>query len=121
MSCSIRRYGLDKYDADVVAREQTDKSAEATKSVEVPGAIQKTDAAGAKQYVVQAGAFAYKGNARKRLREVRKLGGAFKKAFLKKHGMNYVVQTGVFDYEQYARGMAAELEKAGIEWCIKVR
>ena len=60
-------------------------------------------------------------DARKWLREVRKLGGAFKKAFIKKHGMDYVVQTGVFDVEEYARAMAAALEKEKIEWCIKVR
>ncbi len=123
----IRRYGLDKYDAEVLvggkaeAVEKPMSKQEEQNPAEKPAENQKTDAAGAKQYVVQAGAFAYKGNARKRLRQVRKLGGAFKKAFMKKHGMDYVVQTGVFDEEANARSMAAKLEKAGIETCIKVR
>lgn len=124
----IRRYGLDRYDAetmvggkglDAVEQPATPEKQEEQKPVEV--ADHKKVAADAKQYVVQAGAFREKGNARRRLREVRKLGGAFKKAFMQKRGKNYVVQTGVFDFEQYARGMAVKLEKAGIEWCIKVR
>ena len=120
----IRRYGLDKYDGEAAAGGNVTDPADAvevTKPEEVPAAIQNPDAAGAEQYVVQAGAFAFKGNARKRLREVRKLGGAFKKAFIKKHGMDYVAQTGAFNVEENARAMAAALEKAGIEWCIKVR
>ncbi len=77
--------------------------------------------AGAKEYVVQAGAFRYKKNARKRLREVKKLGGDFKKAFMAKDGENYVVQTGVFSVEGNAMSMAAVLESAGIEACVKER
>lgn len=131
----IRRYGLDKYDAEVLAggkAEAVEKAMELEasagekqkpeqKPVEKTAGDPKTDTAGAKQYVVQAGAFAYKGNARKRLRAVRKLGGEFKKAFMKKHGMDYVVQTGVFDVEANARAMVVTLGKAGIEACIKVR
>ena len=120
----IRRYGLDRYDrecdgsgsgADPVVVKEPEVSAAAVETVMEP----VKSAAGKKQYVVQAGAFAFKGNARKRLREVRKLGGAFKKAFMVKTGENYVVQTGVFDVEGNARRMEAELEKAGI--CTYIR
>ncbi len=77
--------------------------------------------AGAKEYVVQAGAFKYKKNARKRLREVKKLGRDFKKAFMTKDGENYVVQTGMFSVEGNAKAMAAVLEASGIEAFVKVR
>ncbi len=103
--CSIiERFGLDKYDGTTKVEEQT--------------AVPVTEA---KEYVVQAGAFKYKKNAKKRLSEVKKLGGDFKKAFITKSGENYVVQTGVFSVEGNARGMAAVLKASGIEACVKER
>lgn len=106
----IQRYVLDKYDSTISGQTPTEEKQEPSVPV-----------AGAKQYVVQAGAFQYKKNARKRLREVKKLGGSFKSAFIVKVGDNYLVQTGVFEKEENAKKMAAALEKAGIEWMIKVR
>ncbi len=103
--CSIiERFGLDKYDGETKVEEQTVEPA--------------TEA---KEYVVQAGAFKYKKNARKRLGEVKKLGGDFKKAFIAVRDGNYVVQTGVFEAEGNAKAMAAVLEASGIEVCVKER
>ena len=120
----IRRYGLDKYDresggsgADAVVVKESEISA----TVVEPAVALVAEAAGKKQYVVQAGAFSVKGNARKRLREVRKLGGAFKKAFMVKAGGQYKVQTGVFADRRNAERMAQRLEKAGISTFIKER
>ena len=98
----IQRYGLDKYDSAPVDKPDT--------PVVSP-----------KKYVVQAGAFKYKKNARKRLSQVKALGGEFRKAFLAISDGNYVVQTGVFDAKENAEKMAAVLEKAKIEWMIKER
>jgi cell division septation protein DedD len=52
---------------------------------------------------------------------VRKLGGAFKKAFMVKAGGQYKVQTGVFADRRNAERMAQRLEKAGISTFIKER
>ncbi len=107
--CSIiERFGLDKYDG--------------TQSTEVATEVQPVDTViASKEYVVQAGAFKYKKNAKTRLSEVKKLGGDFKKAFITKSGENYVVQTGVFSVEGNARAMEAVLETSGIEACVKER
>ncbi len=95
--CSIvERFGLDKYDPKEIV-------------------------AGQPQYVVQAGAFSLKKNARKRLRAVKKLGGDFRQAFMVKSGENYLVQAGAFEDKENAEMMAEALKKAGIEACVKVR
>ena len=123
----IRRYGLDRYDREKVvpAEEAVGISAEQGKEAVAENAPVAPDgaqeAAGQKLYVVQAGAFDVKGNARKRLREVRKLGGEFKKAFMVKSGGRYLVQTGEFEDEGNARRMAKKLEGHGIEAVVKVR
>ena len=117
----IRRYGLDRYDREKVVpvEEAVRTSAEQGKEAVAENAPVAPDgaqeAAGQKLYVVQAGAFDVKGNARKRLREVRKLGGEFKKAFMVKSGGRYLVQTGEFEDEGNARRMAKKLEGHGIE------
>ncbi len=107
--CSIiERFGLDKYDGMQNTESASDIQTENTTTAST-------------EYVVQAGAFQYKKNAKTRLTEVKKLGGDFKKAFITKSGENYVVQTGVFSVEGNARAMEAVLEASGIEACVKER
>ena len=106
----IRRYGLDRYDREGTSEVKTETAAELS-----------SEADEAKKYVVQAGAFTFKKNARRRLKAVKRLGGDFRKSIIEKRGGNYVVQIGVFDQEANARVMAAALAKAGVEWHILVR
>ena len=107
----IQRYGLDKYD-----RKSDPADEKSTTDTNTP-----FSGAEKKQYVVQAGAFKYKKNARKRLMQVTALGGEFRKAFIAKSGAYYTVQTGVFEVETNAKKMEAELKSAGIDAFVKER